>query len=103
MGSPWKALSDDSRRKILLLLKNTEMTPSEVAIHFDFSMPAVSTHLRVLRDADLVMEKKLGKNKYYSINQSRTLELLKFFEDMWGYKLDNLKEFVENKQKKTGR
>ena len=103
MGSPWKALSDDSRRKMLLLLKNREMTPSEVAKHFDFSMPAVSTHLRVLRDADLVMEQKLGKNKYYSINQSRTLELLEFFEDMWGYKLDTLKEFVENKEKKTRR
>lgn len=101
MGSPWKALSDDSRRKMLLLLKNKEMTPSEVAKHFDFSMPAVSTHLRVLRDADLVTEYRKGKNKYYSINQRQALDLLKFFEDMWGYKLGSLKEFVENKERRS--
>jgi DNA-binding transcriptional ArsR family regulator len=100
MGSPWKALSDDSRRQILLLLKNKDMTPSQIAEHFEFSMPAVSTHLRVLKDADLISEQKQGKNKFYSINQKQALELMKFFENMWSYKLDSLKEFVENKEKK---
>jgi ArsR family transcriptional regulator, arsenate/arsenite/antimonite-responsive transcriptional repressor len=100
MGSPWKALSDDSRRQILLLLKSKKMTPSQIAEHFEFSMPAVSTHLRVLKEADLISEQKQGKNKFYSINQKQTLELMKFFENMWGYKLDSLKEFVENKEKK---
>lgn len=100
MGSPWKALSDDSRRQILLLLKNRQMTPSEVAKHFDFSMPAVSTHLRVLREADLINEQKHGRNKFYSINQKQALEMLNFFEDMWGYKLNSLKEFVENRERK---
>lgn len=100
MGSPWKALSDDSRRQILLLLKSKEMTPSQIAEHFEFSMPAVSTHLRVLKEADLITEQKQGKNKFYSINQKQALELMKFFENMCGYKLDSLKEFVENKEKK---
>jgi ArsR family transcriptional regulator, arsenate/arsenite/antimonite-responsive transcriptional repressor len=100
MGSPWKALADDSRRQILLLLKNKEMTPSQLAEHFEFSLPAVSTHLRVLKDADLITEQKQGKNKFYSINQKQTLDLMRFFENMWGYKLDSLKEFVENKEKK---
>lgn len=100
MGSPWKALSDDSRRQILLLLKNKDMTPSELAQHFEFSLPAISTHLRVLKDADLVLGKRHGKNEFYSINQKKALELMKFFENMWGYKLDSLKEFVENKERK---
>lgn len=100
MGSPWKALADDSRRQILLLLKNKEMTPSQLAEHFEFSLPAVSTHLRVLKDADLITEQKQGKNKFYSINQKQTLDLMRFFENMWGYKLDSLKEFVENKERK---
>lgn len=100
MGSPWKALSDDSRRQILLLLKNKDMTPSQIAEHFEFSMPAVSTHLRVLKEADLISEQKHGKNKFYSINQKQALDLMKFFENMWSYKLDSLKEFVENKEKK---
>lgn len=100
MGSPWKALSDDSRRQILLLLKSKEMTPSQIAEHFEFTLPAVSTHLRVLREADLITEQRQGKNKFYSINQKQALDLMRFFENMWGYKLDSLKEFVENKEKK---
>src|SRR5690348_9000656 len=100
MGSAWKALSDDSRRQILLLLKNKDMTPSEIARHFDFTLPAVSTHLRVLREAELITEQKQGKNKLYSLNQKQTLEVMKFFECMWGYKLDSLKEFIESREKR---
>lgn len=100
MGSAWKALSDDNRRQILLLLKDKEMTPSQLAEHFEFTLPAVSSHLRVLKDADLLVSKKHGKNEFYSINQKKALELLGFFERMWGYKLDSLKEFVENKERK---
>ena len=76
------------------------MTPTDIAEHFEFSLPAVSTHLRVLREADLISEKKQGKNKFYSVNQKETLEIVKFFENIWGYKLDSLKEFVENKEKR---
>jgi len=100
MGSPWKAISDDSRRQILLLLRNKDMTPSEIARHFDFTLPALSTHLRVLKEADLIIEQRQGKNIFYSIRQKQALELMKFFENMWGYKLDSLKEFVENKERR---
>ena len=41
MGSPWKASSDDSRRGILLLLKDKGMTPTEIAEHFNFTLPAL--------------------------------------------------------------
>ena len=100
MGSAWKALSDDNRRQILLLLKDKDMTPSEIARHFDFTLPAVSTHLRVLREAELITEQKQGKNKFYSVNQKQTLEVMKFFESMWGYKMESLKEFVENRERR---
>jgi DNA-binding transcriptional ArsR family regulator len=100
MGSPWKALSNDNRRQMLFLLRNKELTPSELAEHFSFTLPAVSTHLRVLKDADLIIEEKRGKNVFYSINQKQVLELMKFFENTWSYKLDSLKEFVENKERK---
>jgi DNA-binding transcriptional ArsR family regulator len=49
MGSKWKALLDDSRREILLLLKKKEMAPTEIAEHFNFTLPALSSHLRILR------------------------------------------------------
>src|SRR6266516_2658090 len=100
MGSPWKAISDDSRREILLLLKKKDMIPTEIAEHFNFTLPGVSAHLRILKDADLITEKKQGKNRFYSLNRERTLELVEFFEDMYDYNLNSLKEYVENKEKK---
>jgi DNA-binding transcriptional ArsR family regulator len=99
MGSSWKALSDDNRREILLLLKSKDMTPTEVVEHFNFTLPAVSAHLRVLKEADLIREKKMGKNRFYSLNRDKTLELIKFLEEMYDYNLSSLKEYVENKEK----
>jgi DNA-binding transcriptional ArsR family regulator len=100
MGSPWKALSDDSRRGILLLLKNRGMTPTKIAERFNFTLPALSSHLRVLRDADLITEIKRGQNRFYSLNRKTTSELVRFFDDMYDYNLNSLKEYVENKEGK---
>jgi DNA-binding transcriptional ArsR family regulator len=100
MGSPWKALSDDSRRGILLLLKNREMTPTKIAEHFNLTLPALSSHLRVLKDADLITEIKKGQNRFYSLNRKTTSELVRFFDDMYDYNLSSLKEYVENKEGK---
>ena len=100
MGSTWKALSDDNRREILLLLKKKDMIPTEVAEHFDFKLPAVSAHLRVLKEADLITEKKRGKNRFYSLNEGKSLEVIKFLEEMYDYNLSSLKEYIENKEKK---
>lgn len=99
MGSPWKALSDDGRREILLLLKRKDMIPSEIAEHFNFTLPALSSHLRILKDADLIMERKQGKNRFYSLNRNKTLELVKFFEDIYDYNLKSLKEYVESRKR----
>jgi DNA-binding transcriptional ArsR family regulator len=49
MGLPWKALSDSNRRQIMLLLKNKEMLPTQIAERLNFTIPAVSTSLRILR------------------------------------------------------
>jgi len=100
MGSPWKAISDDSRREILLLLKKKDLVPTEIAEHFNFTLPALSSHLRILKDADLITEKKQGKNRFYSLNRKRSLELVEFFEDSYDYNLKSLKEYVEGEKKK---
>lgn len=83
MGSPWKALADDSRRQILLLLKDEEMTPSQIRTRFLFTLPAVSTHLRVLKDAGLVLERKQGKYRFYSVNFEGLSEMVGFFDRFW--------------------
>jgi ArsR family transcriptional regulator, arsenate/arsenite/antimonite-responsive transcriptional repressor len=62
MGSPWKALSDDNRRRILLLLKEKDIiTPTEIAEYFKFTMPGVSINLRILKEADLITKKRREK------------------------------------------
>jgi ArsR family transcriptional regulator, arsenate/arsenite/antimonite-responsive transcriptional repressor len=102
MGSPWKALSDDNRRRILLLLKEKHVsTPTAIADHFGFTMPGVSINLRILKEADLIIERKEGKNKLYSLNRKTTSELVRFFDDMYDYELRSLKEYVENKKGKN--
>jgi ArsR family transcriptional regulator len=103
MGSPWKALADDSRRQVLMLLKNKERTPSEIATHFDFTLPALSTHLRVLRDAGLVNERREGQNRYYSVNRNGMSEMMRFFDQFWDDRLKSLKEYVENKNRRKRR
>lgn len=100
MASPWKALCDDNRRRILLLLKNTDMTPTKIAEHFNFTLPALSSHLRILKDADLITEIKRGQYRFYSLNRKTTSELVRFFDDMYEYNLNSLKEYVENKESK---
>ena len=101
MGSPWKALSDDNRRRIISLLKEKDMiTPTKIAEHFNFTMSGVSINLRILKEADLITEKKEGKNRLYSLNRKTTSELVRFFDDMYDYKLKSLKEYVENKETK---
>lgn len=75
MDSPWKAVADDSRRQMLLILKDGEKTPSEIVTHFDFTLPVLSTHLKVLRDAGLVSERKKGQNRFYSVNRDRMSEI----------------------------
>jgi DNA-binding transcriptional ArsR family regulator len=101
MGSPWKALSDDNRREILLLLgKKDNMIPTEIAEHFRSTLPTVSIQLRILKEADLIAERKQGKNRSYSLNKKKSLKLVEFFEEMYDYNLNSLKEYVENKEKK---
>lgn len=75
MDSPWKAVADDSRRQMWLILKDGEKTPSEIATHFDFTLPALSTHLKVLSDAGLVSERKKGQNRFYSVNRDSMSEI----------------------------
>jgi ArsR family transcriptional regulator len=98
MGSPWKAIADDSRREILLILTKGEKTPTEIAANFDFTMPALSSHLKVLKDAGLVSERKEGQYRHYSVDKSGMSEMARFFDIFWDDRLASLKEYVENKE-----
>ncbi len=76
----FKALSDVNRRKIIKLLrKNVEMTAGEIADEFDISKPAISEHLKILKNAGLVFSNKRGQYIEYSLNTSIFEEILEFF------------------------
>ena len=70
MSKAFKALSDKTRREILKLLNNRDMSAGEIAEHFDMSKPSISKHLDILREAELVSSEKKGQFIIYSINTS---------------------------------
>jgi len=98
MGDTWKAVADGSRRQILLLLKDGEKTPTEIARNFEFTLPALSTHLRVLREAELVGERKAGQKRYYSLNREKMTEMMRFFDGFWDESLNRLRRHVESRR-----
>lgn len=67
------ALSDPTRREILKMLKKSDRTVSEISERFDISAPAISRHLSVLKEAELVISRREGKFIYYSA-QFSTIE-----------------------------
>jgi DNA-binding transcriptional ArsR family regulator len=71
-----KALSDPVRREILELLKKRRMAAGEICDHFDITAAAVSRHLSVLKDADLIRDDRQGKYIFYELNASVLEEIM---------------------------
>jgi ArsR family transcriptional regulator, arsenate/arsenite/antimonite-responsive transcriptional repressor len=76
MNLVYKALADPTRRDILNLLKNKDLTAGEIADHFRISKPSISHHLNLLKQADLVHAEKEGQYIYYSINTTVLQDVL---------------------------
>jgi ArsR family transcriptional regulator, arsenate/arsenite/antimonite-responsive transcriptional repressor len=68
MDGTYKALSDPTRRRILELLRDTDMTAGDIAAEFDMAWPSVSHHLTVLKNAGLVLSEREGQSIRYSVN-----------------------------------
>ncbi|MCC0670738.1 winged helix-turn-helix transcriptional regulator [Clostridioides sp. ES-S-0145-01] len=79
----FKALSDETRREILKLLNERDMNAGEIAGHFNMSKPAISKHLDILKDAELISSEKMGQFLIYSINLSVLQEVLGNFLDIF--------------------
>ena len=82
--STLKAIADPTRRTILNLLKQKCLSAGEIAEHFEMSMPAVSKHLSVLKEADLIRDRREGKFIYYELNASVLDEALIWLKDLRG-------------------
>lgn len=79
-----KALSDPTRREILNLLKNGKRSAGEISDHFDITAAAVSRHLSVLKDADLITDAREGKYIFYELNASVLEEIMLWITDLKG-------------------
>ena len=78
MGCPYKAIADDTRRKILEFLSQGESAAGDIASKFDISKPAISNHLKILKEAEIVNERKVRQNRLYSLNTSK-IENMEFY------------------------
>jgi len=78
MNHHYTAIAHATRRRILQLLAEREMRVTEIAGHFSVSMPAISTHLRVLKDAGLISERRVGRTRIYRIEPELIREMSAF-------------------------
>ncbi|MED1203746.1 autorepressor SdpR family transcription factor [Heyndrickxia acidicola] len=87
MNDTFKALSDPTRRKILDLLKEKDLSAGEISEHFNMTKPSISQHLKVLKNADLVHDEKKGQFVVYSLNTT-------VFQDIisWAFRFANVQD-----------
>ncbi len=94
----YQAIADPSRREMLELLAKNDSSIKEIGSHFSISRTAIVKHLNVLADADLVTDRKSGREKIYSLQPAQLLEVqewVSYFEKFWDNKLSMLKHMVE--------
>jgi DNA-binding transcriptional ArsR family regulator len=83
-GDPFGALGDPNRRKILRLLGEGDRSVSELAASMPISRPAVSRHLRLLREAGLVSERPVGTRRIYQLQADGIAAVRAYLEQVWG-------------------
>ncbi|HEU4850586.1 MAG TPA: autorepressor SdpR family transcription factor [Telluria sp.] len=86
-SSAFKAIADPTRREILRLLRQGEMSAGDIAAHFDITKPTMSHHFSVLADADLISRRREGQTIWFSVNTSVLEDLV-----AWTLDLVNKKE-----------
>jgi DNA-binding transcriptional ArsR family regulator len=93
MNTLFKALNDETRREILQMLRDKDLTAGEIAEAFDMTKPSISHHLDLLRQANLVLSIKQGQFVTYSLNETVLDEVLK-----WTVGLMNKKNLKRKKK-----
>ena len=97
------AIADPNRRAIISLLANQKLTVNAVAEHFPISRPAVSRHIKILKESGLVIVRKQGRERYCEVRLDRLNEVAEWVEQsrkVWNQRLDRLDEYLSELQKK---
>jgi DNA-binding transcriptional ArsR family regulator len=100
MEAALKAIAAPTRRRILTLVREDELTAGEIASHFEVTRPAISQHLNVLKEAGLVNERRNGTRRLYRARPEGLGELRDFLEEFWDVRLEALKREAEKEERK---
>jgi DNA-binding transcriptional ArsR family regulator len=90
-----RAIAEPRRQQILRLVWSQERAAGDIARHFEVSRPAISKHLRVLKEAGLVDERRKGTQRLYSARTESLLELRRFLDSFWDEGLLAIKQAAE--------
>ena len=97
------AIADPNRRAIIGLLANQKLTVNAVAEHFPISRPAVSRHIKILKECGLIVVRRQGRERYCEARLDRLNEVAEWVEQSrkeWNQRLDRLDEYLSELQKK---
>jgi DNA-binding transcriptional ArsR family regulator len=98
-----RAIAEPRRREILRLVWTAELAAGEIASHFEVTRPAISQHLRVLKEAGLVSERRDGTKRLYRARPESIAELRAYLESYWDENLRLLKEAAEQEEQRGNR
>lgn len=103
MDTAFKALAEPRRREILKHVWSRELPAAEIAAQFsDVTRSAISQHLAVLREADLVTERRDGVRRLYRANHSQMELLRRYLEQYWGGNMERLRNLAESAEREKG-
>lgn len=95
----FQAVADPTRRAILVLISSTALTPNAIAEKFQTTRQAVSKHIKILNECDLLEEKKLGREIYYQLKIDKMKEIdqwLEQFKKIWEQRFSQLDQVLLN-------
>src|ERR1700722_5325464 len=95
-GDPFEALGDATRREILRLLSDSDKAVHEIAAALPISRPAVSRHLRLLKDAGMVAEHAQGPSRIYHLEEDALRAVQAYLEGVWGHAAQRFRLLAEN-------
>jgi DNA-binding transcriptional ArsR family regulator len=99
----FQAIADPTRRAILSLLALHAMTPNAIAEHFDSSRQAISKHIKILTECQLVNQRQSGREIHYHFNAQQMKQVdvwLEQFRAQWNTRFDQLDELLKNQKNK---
>jgi DNA-binding transcriptional ArsR family regulator len=97
----FEAVAQPTRRRILRLLGAGELSAGDVASRFDVTQPAISQHLKVLREAGLISQRRDGTRRLYSVRAEGLDDMHSFLAELMPGRLERLKQLAEEEERRA--